>query len=238
MAWWRRKKGPISVVAFDPAVLTGTFHRPGLVVGGRRLPPIAEPSFTDGAEAQVRATYPAGTGAVRFNAPYYTFAEAGSAVYLGSGGRAAILVCLTPDLRPELDGLDEAIREEGASLYLDAHEGFLRASLLLPSMDFDLDTGLLLESGNTQEFLRAAYATETVELHISHTDTDRLMAVTCAVPRIRAILDAGFDLITRPGPADLPAGLKEVNGSLCSSAFVSLRVTGEAELTMGFDVEI
>jgi hypothetical protein len=240
MAWWRRSKKPgtVSVLVFDPTAVTGPFQRPGLVVGGRQLPPITAPSFTDRIAEQTRAGYPAGTGSVGFVAPHYTFTEDGSARYMGLCGRAVILVRLTPDLRADLYDLGEAIEASGASLYLDAHPGFLRASLLLPSMDFELDTGMLLSVGNVQEFLQAAYVSGTVELHISHSTHDRLLPFTCVAAGIRAVLDAGFDLITRPAPADLHTSLAAVNHSLNSSALVPLRVTGRADLTIGLDIEV
>jgi hypothetical protein len=224
---------------FDRRATAGPFQRPGLIVGGRQLPPITAPSFTDRVAEQTRASFPAGTGPVDTVLQHGTFAEDGSAVYMGLGGRAAVLVRLTPDLRADLYDLGEAIEDTGtASLYLDAHSGFLRASLLLPGLDFDLDTGMLLSEGNVQEFLHFAYVTETVELHISHSTHDRLLPFTCAAPGIRAVLDAGFDLITRPAPADLRASLVAVNTSLNPSALVPLRVTGRADLAIVAEIEV
>ncbi|WP_220731351.1 hypothetical protein [Streptomyces radicis] len=215
----------------------GPFQRPGLSLGRRTLPPITTRSFTDLIAERVRAHHPPGTGPVGNVVTHNVFAEDDAAIYLGAGGRAAVVVRLTPALRPDLYGLGEAIEDNGASLYLDAHAGFLRASLLLPALDFDLDTGMLLDEGNVQEFLWAAYTTETVELHISHAAHDRLLPFTCAAPGIRAVLDAGFDLITLPAPADPRAEVAAVNGTLNPSALVPLRVTGRAELAITFDVE-
>lgn len=239
MAWWRRKKqrASITISVFDPAAPTAACQRPGLSVGGRQLPAITVPSFTDRMADKVKASHPAGTGPVRAVSSHTTYAEAGSAVYMGLGGRAAILVRLTPDQRGDLYGLDAAIENTGASLYLEAHSGFLRASLVLPAMDFDLDTGMLLSDGNVQEFLQAAYTTETVELHISHATHDRLLPLACAAEGIRTVVDAGFDLMCRPAPADLRAALLAVNGSLNPSALVPLRVSGRADLAIAFDIE-
>lgn len=228
----------MSISAFDPKAETRPIQRPGLVVGGCRLPQITTPSFTDRIAEQSRATYPAGTGPVGNVMAHHLFAEDGSAVYMGLGGRAAVVVRMTPELRPDLYGLGEAIDDSGASLYLDPHPGFMRASLLLPLMDCDIHTGLLLKEGNVQEFLQAAYATETVELHISHSTHDRLLTFTCATPGIRAVLDAGFDLISRPAPADLRASLTALNSSLNASALVPLRVTGRADVTVAVEIEV
>lgn len=245
MAWWRRKtkqagekQAPIAISVYDPGAVTGSFQRPGLTVGGRRLPPITVPSFTDQTAAQTRRNFPVGTGPVRVVTTHKTHAEAGSVVYMGLGGRAAVVVDLTPDQRADLYDLGEAIEDTGASLYLDAHPGFLRASLLLPSMDIDLDTGMVLGMGDVQEFLAAAHATETVELHISHATHDRLLPFACAAPGLRQVLAAGLDLITLPAPADLRGALMAVNDSLNPAAHVPLRVTGRAELAITFDVDV
>ncbi|MDO0934058.1 hypothetical protein QQY66_21060 [Streptomyces sp. DG2A-72] len=250
MTWWRRKKkqagqkqtgqkqAPVVVSVFDPGAVTGSFQRPGLTVGGRRLPPIIAPSITDQTAAQTRRMFPAGTGPVDVGSSHRTHAEAGSVVYMGLGGRAAVVVELTRDQRRNLYDLGEAIEDNGASLYLDAHPGFLRASLALPSMDIDLDTAMLVGAGDVQEFLAAAHATETVELHIYHATHDRLLPFTCAAPGLREVLEAGLDLITLPAPADLRGALMAVNDSLNPAAHIPLRVTGRAELTIALDVDV
>ncbi|MEV1079408.1 hypothetical protein AB0I98_14310 [Streptomyces sp. NPDC050211] len=250
MTWWRRKKKqagqeqagqkqpPVAVSVFDPGAVTGSFQRLGLTVGGRRLPPIIAPSITDQTAAQTRRSFPAGTGPVDVHTSHSTHAEAGSVVYMGLGGRAAIVVELTRDQRRNLYDVGEAIEDDGASLYLDAHPGFLRASLALPSMDIDLDTAMLVGMGDVQEFLAAAHAIETVELHISHATHDRLLNFTCAAPGLREVLEAGLDLITLPAPADLRGALMAVNDSLNPAAHIPLRVTGRAELTIKLEVDV
>ncbi|MGP4005303.1 hypothetical protein [Streptomyces sp. 4N124] len=250
MAWWRRKKKqagqkqagrkqpPVALSVFDPGAVTGSFQRPGLPVGGRRLPPITAPSIADQTAAQTRRGFPAGTGPVRVVTSHSTYAEAGSVVYMGLGGRAAIVVELTRDQCRNFYDLGEAIEDNGASLYLDAHPGFLRASLLLPSMDIDLDTAMLVGAGDVQEFLTAAHATETVELHISHATHDGMLPLTCAAPGLREVLEAGLDLITLPAPADLRGALMAVNDSLNPAARIPLRVTGSAKLAITLDVDV
>ncbi|WP_399886028.1 hypothetical protein ACGH7X_16315 [Streptomyces sp. BBFR51] len=255
MAWWRRSKkpdarepdaqksdaqkpGPIAFSVFDASSPAGPFRRAGLLLGERQLPPITARSFTDRVTEQTRASWPAGTGPVDSHLPHSLFTKDRTVAYVGVGDRAAIVVRLTPDLRADLYDLGEAIADSGASLYLDAHAGFLRASLLLPLTDFDLDVGMLLGEGDVQEFLRAAHANETVELHVDHATHDRVLAFTCSAAGIRAAVDAGFDLLAGPAPTDLQAAMAAVNGSLNPSAHIPLRVTGRAALAVTVEVEV
>ncbi|TDD93322.1 hypothetical protein [Actinomadura rubrisoli] len=159
-------------------------------------------------------------------------------IYMGLAGRASVLVSLASDLCADPQALGGAVLDNGASLYLDAHPGFLRASLLLPSMEFDLDTAMVLGEGNVQEFLQSAYTTETVELHIFHPTESSKLHFACAAPGVRAVLDAGFDLIARPAPADLRATFAAVNGTLNPSALVPLRVIGRPARVIEFEVEV
>ncbi|WP_407560287.1 hypothetical protein [Streptomyces sp. 184] len=246
MAFWRRDRkrktpsggtGSISVNVFDPRT-PGPVDRPGLLLGERRLPRITVSSFTDRLTAHARTLHPPGTGPVSVIMQHRTFAEEDGVVFMGFAGRPGIVVRMTPQLRADLYDLGEAIAVDGAVLYVDAHEGFLRISLVLPEMAVELDVGLLLREGNVQEFLASAYATETVELHIQHTTHDRLLNYTCAAPGLRAVLDEGFDLYTQPAPADLRASLLAVNGSLNPAVRVPLRVTGNADLAMAHNVEV
>ncbi|WBB64119.1 hypothetical protein O7599_17065 [Streptomyces sp. WMMC500] len=246
MAFWRRNRarktqgrtaGSISVNVFDPR-RPGPVERPGLLLGERRLPGITVSSFSDRLTAHARGLHPPGTGPVAVIMQHSMFAEEDQVVVMGLARRPAMVVRMTPRLRADLYDLGEAIVADGAVLYLDAHEGFLRASLALPAMTSELDTGMLLREGNVQEFLEAAYATETVELHIQHTAHDRLLNYTCAAPGIRAVLDEGFDLYTQSPPADLRASLEAVNDSLDPAVRVPLRVTGNADLAVAYDAEV
>lgn len=246
MAFWRRNRtrktrssgaGSISVNVFD-ARTPGPVDRPGLLLGERRLPRITVSSFTDRLAAHVRGLHEPGTGPVSMIVQHRIVAEDDGVVFMGLAGRPAIVIRMTPQLRADLYDLGEAIVVDGAVLYLDAHEGFLRASLALPAMTVELDTGMLLREGNVQEFVRAAYDTETVELHVQHTTHDRLLNYTCEAPGIRAVLDEGFDLYTQSPPADLRASLLAVNGSLNPAVRVPLQVTGNAELAIAYDVEV
>lgn len=216
----------------------GPVDRAGLLLGERRLPRITVTSFTDRLAEHVRGRHEPGTGPVGMIVQHRVFAEDDGVVFMGLAGRPAIVVRMTPRLRADLYDLGEAIVAHGAALYLDAHEGFLRASLALPAMTVELDTGLLLREGNVQEFLRALYDTESVELHIQHTTHDRLLNYACEAPGVRAVLDEGFDYCTQPPPADLRASLLAVNGSLNPAVRVPLRVTGNAEVVISYDVEV
>ncbi|WP_181785624.1 hypothetical protein [Streptomyces phytophilus] len=252
MAFWRRDRrgktprggtgrsggtGSISVNVIDPRK-PGPADRPGLLLGDRQLPRITVSSFTDRLAAHARSLHPPGTGPVAVVMQHRTFAEEDGVVFMGFAGRPGIVVRMTPRLRADLYGLGEAVAADGAVLYLDAHEGFLRATLVMPAMAVELDTGLLLREGNVQEFLAAAYATETVELHVQHTTHDRLLNYTCAAPGLRAVLDEGFDLYTQPPPADLRAALPAVNDSLNPAVRVPLRVTGNADLALTYEVDV
>ncbi|MHA4817513.1 hypothetical protein ACXZ65_24475 [Streptomyces aculeolatus] len=255
MAFWRRdrkgknpgsdtggtggsgRSGGISVNVVDPR-RPGPADRPGLLLGDRQLPRITVSSFTDRLTAHARSHHPPGTGQVAVVMQHRSFAEDDGVVFMGFAGRPGIVVRMTPRLRADLYDLGEAIAADGGVLYLDAHEGFLRATLVLPAMTVDLDTGMLLREGNVQEFLAAAYATETVELHVQHTTHDRLLNYTCAAPGIRAVLDEGFDLYTQPPPADLRAALLAVNDRLNPAVRVPLRVTGNADLALACLVDV
>lgn len=247
MAFWRRSRrrktpssggtGHLSVNVLDPRK-PGPADRPGLLLGERRLPRITVSSFTDRLADHARSLHPPGTGPVAVIMQHRTFAEDDNVIFMGFAGRPGIVVRMTPRLRADLYDLGEAIVGDGAELYVDAHEGFLRATLVLPATTVELDTGLLVREGNVQEFLAAAYATETVELHIQHSTHDRLLNYTCAAPGIRAALDEGFDLYTQPPPADLRSSLLAVNDSLNPAVRVPLRVTGNADLALEYEVEV
>ncbi|MFW6691615.1 hypothetical protein [Streptomyces sp. MAR4 CNX-425] len=246
MAFWARNRrrtgttgggGGVSMDVLDPRRQVPV-DRPGLLLGERRLPRITGSSFTDLLAAHTRARHAPGTGPVAVVVRHGLFAEDGGVVFMGLAGRAAIVVRLTPQLRADLHGLGEAIVADGAELYLDAHEGFLRASLLLPALSVDLDVGMLLREGNVQEFLRAAYDTETVELHIEHTTHDRVLPYVCEAPGVRAVLDEGFDYYTQSPPADLRASLLAVDDSLNPAMRVPLRFAGKAEPGISYDVEV
>ncbi|WP_159029969.1 hypothetical protein [Streptomyces marincola] len=221
MGWFRRRRShpaPQDEAARPPTgparFPDGAPHRRRL--GDRELPPVAVPSQTASIIKRNVAPYLLGSGRmVQIRARYEDLNHrTGAPVHLGVGGRAAILLCLSPEQRADLRGLDEHLTTEGAVLYVQAHRldryGMLRLVLALaPGLVFR--TPLTLAHGDVQEFLIAAHAHESVELHVSHQNRQRLPAFVCTAGGLRGHVERALDVI---GDLDHPAGPHEQAGPL------------------------
>jgi len=132
-------------------------------------------------------------------------------LFVGIDGRAAVLLRLTGKQRPDLNHLDEALHDDGVQLYLEGHRldryGMLRVVLRLPDTDPGLfEAALSLSHGDVQEFVAAAYAHESVELHVFHATDDRALSSTCTGPGLHRLIREAVDAIL---DADHPATVAE-----------------------------
>lgn len=222
--------------------------RPGLTVGGTRLPGILVPSRTDRLVAKALAGEPA-VFVVRHD--YLAGEERDRPSYLGLGGRAMIFLNASARLCPDLDALGAALQQRGARLYVHAHRagryGFLRLDLVLPGLAYDLDTASSPVEGDLQEFLVVAHQTGVVELHISRESSGRTLSCACAATEFRSVVDralTGLAGTAHPGTpdeqdtfaAELRSALPSANRGLDPAAAISLPVTDAAPSFVAVEV--
>ncbi|MCI2421637.1 hypothetical protein MOQ72_29805 [Saccharopolyspora sp. K220] len=231
MAWFRTKR---SASPSDSDVLA-------------RLPPVTEPSKTAQFEEFARQHRPADehwTHTQVFSYPELLRDRYDSPLYVGVTGRPAILLCLSGQMRRDLDGLDELIRRKGADLFLQGHRlgryGMVRAVLQLPEYDLIFETPLTLAHGDVQEFVSAGYRNEAIELHVAHVNGSRSLRFVCQAARIRSVVDAVLEAVhglqhpTTPAEqaaptAELEAEFPTISDGLSGRTRIRLTVTDSAE---------
>ena len=166
-------------------------------------------------------------------------------LFVGIDGRAAVLMRLTANQRADLNHLDEVLLDNDAQLYLSGEVlgryGMVRAVLRLPDTEPGLFEALLsLAHGDVQDFLAAAHANDSVELHLFHATDDRMLASACSGAGIHRVIRDVLEAIL---PFEHPAGVAEqrepvgelaarfpkVADGLDDEAMVHLRVTRAAQ---------
>jgi hypothetical protein len=148
--------------------------RPGLVIAGRQLPAILEPSITDHIGVLVQRGVLPREGRTVDRIWYYELLDGypGALWCAEIGGKATILAQV-PDGpgSPSTPVLSEAFWEEIVRLSLDAHRlgqhGFLRIRLQLPRMQKPLDAVVTLSGGDIQGFLAVLRETKSIDLYIN-----------------------------------------------------------------------
>lgn len=166
-------------------------------------------------------------------------------LFVGIDGRAAVLLRLTATQRADLNHLDEALNEHGAQLYLSGEAlgeyGMLRMVLRLPDTEPGLFEAVLsLAHGDVQDFLAAAHANDTVELHVFHATDDRMLSSTCTGAGIHRVVRDALEVILpfahpatvteqREPVGELAARFPKVADGLDDEAMVHLRVTRPAQ---------
>jgi len=226
MAWARRRVEPTW------SELAGT------------LPPVGESSRTELLATRAREQYPAATMHTQI-VPYVELLRDrfDAPLYVGLGGRAAIVLVLSRRMRADLRGLGARIERDGARLYLSGQRlgryGILRAVLELPERELIFETPLTLAHGDVREFLGAAYA-GTVELHIGHTHDPWPLQYACSAAGIRPVVAAAITTVAglaypttveeQAGPAaELAARYPKISDGLSRRTRVRLRVAGRAD---------
>lgn len=119
---------------------------------------------------------------------------------VGIDRRAAVLLRLTPAERADLDELDDALRERGATLHVRGEElgrhGMVRVVLGLPdTRPGRFEAVLSLADGDVQEFFAAAHANDSIELHVFHATDERMVSATCSGPELRQVIRAAIQAI-------------------------------------------
>lgn len=214
--------------------------RPGLTIGGTRLPGILVPSRTDTLVARALSGEPP---VFLARHDYLAGEERDRPSYLGLGARAMIFLNASSRFCPDLDALGAALQQHGAMLYVHVHRagryGFLRLNLVLPGLAYDLDTASSPVEGDLQEFLAVAHQTGVVELHISRESSGRTLSCACAATEFRSVVDralAGLAGAAHPRTpdeqdvfaAELRAVLPSANRYLDPAVAISLPVTDAA----------
>lgn len=118
--------------------------------------------------------------------------------YTALSGRAAICLLLSPAYISDIEELIP-VSEKGASLHFRSYTRaypILRTVLILPtSPPLTFESPLILSNGDVQEFVIAAFDTEKIELHISKTDEERSLSLTCKAHDIRTVLGGAVDAL-------------------------------------------
>lgn len=253
-SWPSRTMAGQTFALIDAAGYAPTWPRRGVTVGDRELPGIFVPSATDRVIAKAKDSAKGdGKPEVMVIAhDYLSGNDIDDPSYLGVGARAMVLVHLGAQRSPSIDDLGMALPRTDNRLYVQAHRagrfGFLRFTLVVGGLSYDLDTGVSPVDGNIQEFLAVAHQTEAVELHLSRApDTETVLCCSCTATGIRAVIDralAELAAAEHPGSAAewdeftaaLPPALAGVNDSLDSAASVSLTVTGNMPSFLALEV--
>jgi hypothetical protein len=190
--------------------------RQGLVIGGRQLPAILEPSITDHVVALVQRNVLPRDGRTVDRIWYSDLLDGRPEVLwcTGIGGNAVIPVQRPADPgTPSTPALNEGFWDDGARLFLDTHRlgqhGFLRIRLLLPRTPKPLDAVATLSDGDIQKFLAAAHETESVDVYV-HGEAS--LSYTFQADGIGAAIDQALaDLLTMESAAGQPSNCPEIN---------------------------
>jgi hypothetical protein len=247
------RPGRIAVAVRDPSVARDVpLPRAGLLIGGKRLPRITEPSETDLSAAMMRRNMPTERGPAMYvnRHSILDLGQLDTPRYLGLGGRAAIVLRLARTTRADMSSLGAALSVGEPRLFLRAHQvdryGLLEARIVLPDEGLAFDTLMSLASGDAQEFLAAAYDNETIELHLSHQTDDRLLALAYRAHGVRPVLDRVLDTLTDLAPpnaderdevvARCRARLDRPGDEPPTETAVRLESAGQAELAVSVQV--